>query len=358
MPTGEPELRATVARPPIGGPSRVEELRQLVAERERRDAVLAELYDARLAASSARTRLDVLDAATERTTVAHVAFRRALEGVYRDPDHARRAFVATAAERGLDPAMQVLREHPERFGALVTVERRRVFGLVHTRDDGPAHAGAVTASEFGRAAVLAEGQLRQVVADVRTRRLASDGAHELRTVGQFEHALATVYQDPTAARRAFEALAERYGAERAAPHFLDHPWLYGPLRAGATGDRPFPDAQARAAALGVDAVRAARALPAGEVTIAREVSALQVVAAERAAGHAAVERAVERERDLAAQVARLPDARHLEQRMRQLARQLTPEEHGQVNALLTTTQRAIVAKLMETSREVLLGRER
>jgi hypothetical protein len=340
------------------GRSPVQELLRLVAEHERRDAILKDHYAARLEVSTAQARLSALDAAAERTTLAHVAFRRALDGVYRDPDQTRRAFMATAAERGIDVAVHTLRERPERLGALAAIEHRIAFGLLPYRNTGPARARAAAASTYGRAAVLAEHQLRQVVTDVQARRLAMDGAPELRTVAQFEHALAIIYQDPAAARRAFETLANHAGAERAAAHFLDHPWLYAPLRAGADEDRPYPDAQARAAALGVEALRAARMLPPAETRIAREISALQIVAAERAASHAVVERALQREHELASRVARLPSAPGVEHQIRQMLRRLTPEEHRQVHALLSMTQRALVAKLLETSREVLMGRER
>src|SRR5260221_13859889 len=85
--------------------AKLEEFTDLVATYERHDHLAQAHYQTRLDASTVRAEVNALDTASERATVAHVAFRRALEDVYRDPDRARQAFVAVARTHGVSQTM-------------------------------------------------------------------------------------------------------------------------------------------------------------------------------------------------------------------------------------------------------------
>ena len=118
-------------------------------------ALFGEHYAATHALSAARARLAQIEAAEARAMVAGANFERALAGVYRDPGAARGAFDRAAVERGIDEAARTMREQPERYGALLTVEQRRVFGIVRAEDDGPARRAALSVATQGREAWFA-----------------------------------------------------------------------------------------------------------------------------------------------------------------------------------------------------------
>ncbi|HEV2147422.1 MAG TPA: relaxase/mobilization nuclease domain-containing protein [Longimicrobiaceae bacterium] len=103
-----------------------------------------------------RARRDQLQWQAERVVAASRALDRALAEVYRAPAEARRAYDELARARGADHAVRELRERPERFGALKTVEQRRHWGLVRSEDAAPARERARGAAELGRA--LAEAR--------------------------------------------------------------------------------------------------------------------------------------------------------------------------------------------------------
>src|SRR5581483_6961806 len=71
---------------------------------------------------------------------------RALTDTYRDPESAKREFLRYENEHGADRATYALRDRPEQFGTLLTVERRRFFGLWRWHDELPARVAAVEAS--------------------------------------------------------------------------------------------------------------------------------------------------------------------------------------------------------------------
>ena len=119
---------------------------------EQVSALFGEHYAATHALSAARARLAQVEAAAGRASVATANFERALTGVYRDPSAARAAFDRAAVERGIDEAARTMREQPQRYGALVTVEQRRAFGIVRAEDDGPARRAALSVATQGREA--------------------------------------------------------------------------------------------------------------------------------------------------------------------------------------------------------------
>lgn len=117
--------------------------------------LFGEHYAATHALSAARARLAQVEAAEARAAVARANFEHALAGVYRDPRAARAAFDRAAVERGIDEAARTMREQPERYGTLVTVEQRRAFGIVRGEDDGPARRAALSVATHGREAWFA-----------------------------------------------------------------------------------------------------------------------------------------------------------------------------------------------------------
>ena len=155
LPTPEPQVRETA--------SRVGRLVQMVKDYERIAELTRERHAAELAVAAARVRSAELVAAVERTRSTEAAFGRALAAVYRDPEHARLAFRQQAEGHGLDTAVRMLREQPEQFGELLTVERSRAFGLVRSVDDQTARQLARSAAVKGREAGEAQRAERGLV---------------------------------------------------------------------------------------------------------------------------------------------------------------------------------------------------
>lgn len=122
-------------------------------------AHFGEHYAATQALSAARAKLSQLEASEARVRVADERFDQTLAAVYREPAQARQAFDRAAVERGIEAAARELREHPERFGALQTVEQRRALGLVRTADDSLARRAALSAATLSREAWAARAGL-------------------------------------------------------------------------------------------------------------------------------------------------------------------------------------------------------
>jgi hypothetical protein len=140
-------------------PSRdVAQLQGALAEYERvaaleheRDRATKELY-------AAQARRSNLDHAITAVQAAEKDFDRALARVYRDPPAAREQFRNAVAQAGPERAAEWLTAEPERFGALLTVDRPRALGLGVRRDEAPARREARRAAAHGRA--LAETERR------------------------------------------------------------------------------------------------------------------------------------------------------------------------------------------------------
>ena len=150
----EPSLspRETHAQEPGG---RVGRLVQMVKSYERVIELARARDAAQLVVSAGRVRSADLAAAAERARNAEATFRQVLAAVYRNPQLARSAFGKHVDQQGLIAAAKILRERPERFGQLLTVERSRAFGLVRIADDAQARHLARAAAVKGREAVEA-----------------------------------------------------------------------------------------------------------------------------------------------------------------------------------------------------------
>lgn len=129
-------------------------------------------YAARLDADAARARTAQVASVLDRARAAEVEFMRALGDVYRKPTQAREVYAAIAAEQGTEAASRILRDTPEKLGALLTVARPRMLGLPAEMDDRPARAAAVQATHLAQEAATAEHALSTVAIEVRARRLA------------------------------------------------------------------------------------------------------------------------------------------------------------------------------------------
>ena len=326
---------------------------------ERREELSKEQYRAMLDRKAAQTRLAQLDAAAERSMFAHVRFQRSLGAVYHDPEQARLAFMSAATERGLGRAETTLREHPERFGTLLSVSKPIAFGLWHQRDDHQARGAATEAALAAHQAVLAQRALPKVAESVRASRLDTEFAQELRSVHRFATELGRIYREPARVHNEFELLAVERGSAYAADTMRRHPWLFGELHA----DLKSPDirhAIDRTARLGIEGVEAGRQVPAAEARLARETGTLTRspdIASERAMNQSALSRAAVRERHAAAELARLPGRPALERRIAETARRLSPTELGVLERLVTASQRLVAVRLRGAARTMVLGKD-
>ena len=258
-------------------------------------------------------------------------FDRALSRVYVDPEAARQSIREAASQLGAECTAAALREDPQRFGALRTVEQRRAFGLLVVADDSAARTAArdVAVRWDGLAA-----------AEVRSATLAAE--YVRRTEERFSEALSRVYRDPPAARAAFEQSLAHAGAGEATRTLAEHPDRLGALLAGTT--QP----------LGAGATWKHLAERAREAVEARAPTsaALASAHAERAIGAAQGRR-----RELDDALGRAPSVDLLERAVGRAVDRLEPRELAQLRSALTAPQAAIAFKAREAVRDMLLGRE-
>lgn len=98
---------------------------------------------------AARARLQALERAREGATRASTYFDQGLRAVYNDPVAARQSFDRAAAEMGAARAAELMKTQPQRYGALVTEEQRKLLGFVRVQDDSVARKIAVDVSARG-----------------------------------------------------------------------------------------------------------------------------------------------------------------------------------------------------------------
>jgi hypothetical protein len=322
---------------------------------EARRALVAAHHHAALETTAARARAAMLDAAAERALLADVAFLRTLGAAYRDPEQARRAFLAAATRDPAD-AVRQMRERPERFGPLRTVDRPVWFGLATRPDDRAARVAAREAAATGEASLAATRTVHEVTTVVRTRRIEAEHAQSLRTVERFNAALTVLYREPEEARRNFETLAAHRGVAHAGKMMRQHPWLFAPLREPQAPDALHRAAADRAAARGIEAVRATRDLPPAERRVAHDGRHHPALAEERAATLTAIDRATVREATLATHLAALPDRAALRERIATTMARLTPTERAQAQQVIPAPRLAVAVRLERMARAVALGR--
>ena len=264
-------------------------------------------------------------------TAARGAFEHAVTLVYRDPDAARQAIREAATTIGADRVRHLLREAPEQFGALRTVDRPRAFGLMIVDDDATARDHALEAAAHWRD--LAERE------DDATSRAAT----YVRSADQrFRDAVEQLYRAPAAAQAAIETALQHASPEEVTKVLTQSPDRFGALRAPGT---PVPVAQLEWAAL---AERARHAIDARRITS----SALAQAHAEHA-----LTRTEMRHRGLEAALADAPRPDLLRHGMRRVVDRLAPHELVSLRRVLTSPQAAIAFSARTAMRDMVLGRE-
>lgn len=278
-----------------------------------------------------RVQRDQFAQAVAPVTAARDAFDHALTLVYRDPDAAHQAIHDTASTLGADRVRHLLREEPERFGALRTVDRPRAFGLMIVDDDAQARDHALEAAAHWRD-LAARG------ADATSR-----AATYVRTAEQrFRDAVEQLYRAPTAAHAAIETALQHASPEDVTRVLAASPDRYGALRAPGT---PVPVAQLEWAAL-AEGVRHA-------------IDARRITSSELAHAHAehALARTETRHRALEAALADAPRPDLLRRGIRRMVDRLEPRELASLRRALTSPQAAIAFTARTAVRDAVLGRD-
>jgi hypothetical protein len=111
----------------------------------------------------ARQRLRQAEWAVQRTERSATDVGRALGDTYVDPQSAALAFSRYAVDHGEDRAVEALRSHPEQFGTLALIERKRFLGLWITNDDAPARTAAAEGSSLAREWIGHRRQARELL---------------------------------------------------------------------------------------------------------------------------------------------------------------------------------------------------
>jgi hypothetical protein len=120
-------------------------------------------YEIERAIDGAKQRLRQAEWAVQRTERSATDVGRALGGTYVDSQSAALAFSRYAADHGDDRAVEALRNHPDQFGTLALVERKRFFGLWIARDDTPARTAAAEGSSLAREWIGHRRQARELL---------------------------------------------------------------------------------------------------------------------------------------------------------------------------------------------------
>ncbi len=318
--------------------TKIDDLARDLESFERVGHLSGERYRAQMEASAARAREVRVELALERALSTRTRCDRALEAAYRDPRRAYYEYTLTARARGSVAAERLMRERPEQFGALASVERARAFGLWRVRDEGPARAAIPAAAVAAREvfeAVRAWGDAAELTAS--------------RAQRAFEQELGGIYQEPAAARVAFERLAAERGAEQAAATLRERPETLGALGPADQHQGPIGEQMAVAAMRGIEAVDA-RAAVNGSVSGPRAEVPLRLHRAD-------VERATGREVAVRAELAKLPGRPALERRLGLALGQLLPQEVRRLRAAITAPRFSLVSQLSRKVRDIVLDRE-
>ncbi|MEW5916536.1 MAG: hypothetical protein AB1762_09030, partial [Gemmatimonadota bacterium] len=326
--------------------SRVDQIKRDLLTYETVVTLSREHYAVKREADAARARLNQIDEAIERARAADAKFLGVLSGVYRDAPAAKQAFVAFTRERGVVAATTVLRDEPERFGELRTVEKKGKLGLWTREDDREARNSAKEAARFATAAIASEHGVATVVLQARTRRLEEE-------FGRHMHEL---FENPTAARQRFNELAVSHGADHAARTLTERPAEIGVVRVSFASRRERLDEVARAA--GRSGLEAANARRDASLASERPLGGAQweqSAGREREATRAGFDRAASRARAMNEELKRHPRRSELQQRIVQTTDMLLPHDVRRLKQVLTAPHIALAASLRSAAREVLLG---
>lgn len=323
--------------------SRVDQVASDLETRDRVVELTREQYLAQLDASAARSRTVQLDAAAARARDAVDRFDQSLASVFRDPEHAHRAYLRMVDEQGTAVATEALRNSPEKFGSLLTTARPRAFGLMRDEDESHSRGLAPVAAARGREAIDALHAFGKVAADTQARRLEH----------AFTRELGEVYREPAAARGAFERLAAANGGQQAAAALREKPEDFGQIRPELRDDRARIDGHLeRAADLGRQSIQARTFASSSDVKI-RDPR----LEAEPTRTRAEAERAVAHEAHLRREVQALPSRADLERRIAQVVDRMSPREVQQLRRVVTAPRFALAMEIRTAVRDIALGRD-
>gem|GEM_PF-5717966 len=307
------------------------ELATTAREHERVGALRRASYELEQEGSQLHARSYRFDDAIRAIDRARHDVDRALTLVYRDPEAAREKIRGVATPGDPAQAAIVLRQEPERFGALRSVESARAFGFLTAQDDGKARAAAHIVAREWIGLVNAEKDASKLAVEY------VGGAEQ-----HFDKLLAQVYRDPTAARHAIDLAHANAGMEETVRTLSQSPDRLGALRTpGTPPDVARLDWQSLA-----DSARGA-------------FDARHITSSELAKAH--VEQAIanvgQRKREVRHEIESAPTTELLERAIGRAVDRLEPSELTQLRRVLTAPQAAIVFKAHQTMRDIVLGRE-
>jgi hypothetical protein len=322
--------------------SKVDEVAGHLRNHERATELVRGQYTAEMEANAARARAQQLDEAVHRAETTRGAFDRALSAVYRDPVKAQERFTVAVERKGLTEATRTMREQPEEYGELVAVEKPRAFGLGRTLDDTEARSAAVGAAIKGREAIEADQSAQQIGLGVRARRLDTAWSREL----------GDLFEDPAAARAAFERQAREHGPDQAVKAVRERPEELGKVRPDLRADPQQVTAKAeRVSVIGLEVINAGQIKPGGRPTPGFRIDV------ERTASRDDAERAGARQAAIRNELRTGPDRADLERRVVDLIDRMSPREVRQLRTTLTAPQIAVALKLKASLKDALLGRD-
>jgi hypothetical protein len=244
---------------------------------------------------------------------------------------------------GVVAATREMRERPEQFGRLASVERTRAFGIVRGDDDSPARSAAPLAALKGHDAIVALREFGKAAAEMQARHFEDAFMRELRAI----------HEEPTTARSTFERLARDRGLEHAAIVLRERPDELGELRLSIREDpRRLGEHAARAAELGVEAATARTFAKSADAKMLRTLipTAPETVRSD-------VERVLARETEVRRELAVLPGRAELERRIGSLIDRMSPHEARQLRRTVTAPRFALAMEIRTIIRDVALGRD-
>jgi hypothetical protein len=156
------------------------EIRNDFDTHDRVNELARQRYSTEMEIAAIDARATRIETTVRRIERADAAFDRELQAVYLEPATAKEAFVPTASEIGVSEAERRMREKPEQFGELRTVQRRGFLGR-NEYSDAPARESAIAAAARGAELIDARRALVTAIgksgADLPEKAL--DGPHDV-----------------------------------------------------------------------------------------------------------------------------------------------------------------------------------
>lgn len=331
-----------------GGPrGKVEALRSDIQAYEDVVTLTREHYAVRLEAEAAIARVRTLDERVKGARDAEEAFQKALRSVYLNPESARREFARVVDQHGLQSAVEGMRDNPERYGVLKTIERRQLFGLSASHEDTAARASAPNAAALGGAAARTLDEARMSALQARLQRAEEVFARDMRAL----------FDEPAMARAQFKKLVRRDGTEQALRTLGMQPADLGSVHsAPERGAKQVEKAADTAARSGRELLRI-REEWVGQAVANLKGLGFMMIDTERSASRSHADGASDALRGLTGQLKLRPSLPDLQALVARGLTQLLPHELRRLKASLTVPHLAIVAKIRSTMREAMLGRD-